>query len=204
MSSVAAQRTVRPVRHLAWRTAVAGNIAVVVPGAAVAVVIAAQDGRPVIAGTVALVSLLVAAFAVVPALRIRTRLEPGGVTTFWTGRLGSTTLPKEDVRRALVRTIYNSDGVSTNRHLFLLDAQDRTLLRMSDRWWTDEQLLTVAHHFEVTIESQNQPVHLVELRRTARQHLRWTERHRVTWSTLLVVSTFLACTAFAALATAAL
>ena len=204
MSSVAAQRTLRPVRHLAWRTAAAGNIAVVVPGAAVAGTIAAQDGRPVVAGFVALVALLVAVLIVVPALRIRTRLEPDGVTTFWTGRIGSAKLAKDQVRRAVVRTIYNSDGVSTNRHLFLLDDQDRTLLRMNDRWWTDEQLLSVAHHFAVTLESQNQPVHLAEVRRTARRQLRWTERHRITAGALLVVGTFAACSAFAALATAAL
>lgn len=204
MSSVAAQRTLRPVRHLAWRTAAAGNIAVVVPGAAVAGTIAAQDGRPVVAGSVALVALLVAVLIVVPALRIRTRLEPDGVTTFWTGRIGSTKLAKDQVRRAVVRTMYNSDGVSTNRHLFLLDDQDRTLLRMNDHWWTDEQLLSVAHHFAVTLESQNQPVHLAEVRRTARRQLRWTERHRVTAGALLVVGTFAACCGFAALATAAL
>ena len=204
MTSVAAQRTLRPLRQLAWRTAAAGNIAVVVPGAAVAVVIAAQDGRPVVAGFVALAALLVAVLVVVPPLRIRTRLEPDGITTFWTGRLGSTKLPKDAVRRAIIRTIYTGDGVSTDRHLFLLDEQDRTLLRMSDRWWTDEQLLGVAHHFAVGLESQNQPVHLAEVRRTARRQLRWTERHRVTAGALLVVGTFGLCSAFAALATAAL
>jgi hypothetical protein len=204
MSTVAAQQTLRPLRHLAWRTAAAGNIAVVVPGAAVAVVIAAQDGRPVVAGSVALVALLVAALVVVPALRIRTRLEPGGITTFWTGRIGSTTLLKDQVRRAVVRTIYNSDGVSTHRHLFLLDASDRTLLRMNDRWWTDEQLLTVAHHFPVTLESQNQPVHLAEVRRTARQQLRWIERHRITSRAVTVAGVFLLCLAFAWLTTGAL
>jgi hypothetical protein len=204
MSSVAAQQTLRPVRHLAWRTAAAGNIAIVVPGAAVAVTIAAQDGRPVVAGIVALVALLVAVLIIVPALRIRTRLEPGGITTFWTGRIGATTLPKDEVRRAIVRTIYNSDGVSTHRHLFLLDAEDRTLLRMSDRWWTDEQLLSVAHHFAVTLESQNQPVHLAEVRRTAHHQLRWTERHRITSGATMVVGTFLLCSAFAWLGTASL
>ena len=204
MSSVAAQRTLRPVRHLAWRTGTAGNIAVVVPGTAVAITFAVQSGRPVIAGFVALAALLVAALVLGPALRIRTQLEPQGITTFWTGRIGSTTLLKDQVRRAVVRTVYNSDGVSTNRHLFLLDEQDRTLLRMNDRWWTDEQLLSVAHHFPVTLETQNQPVHLAEVRRTARKQLRWTERHRLTAVALLVVGTFGLCTAFAALATAAL
>jgi hypothetical protein len=200
MSTAAvAEHTLRPLRHLAWRTTAAGNIAIVVPGSAVAVVLAAQEGRPVLAGVVAVVSLLVAAVVIVPALRIRTRLEPDGITTFWTRRLGAVHLARADVRRAVIRTIYNGDGVSTNRHLFLLDAADHTVYRMNDRWWTDEQLLTVAHHFGVTLESQNQPVHLVEVRRTAGHQLGWSERHRVTAIAALVVVVFLLCTAFAAL-----
>jgi hypothetical protein len=194
-----AERTLRPLRHLAWRTTAAGNIAIVVPGATVAVVIAAEDGRVVTAGVVALAALLVAVIVVVPALRIRTRLEPDGITTYWTSRMGEAHLARDDVRAAVIRTIYTSDGVSTNRHLFLLDAADRTRYRMNDRWWTDEQLLTVAHHFGVPLESQNQPVHLGELRRTAGQQLRWSERHRFTAVLGLVLGTFLLCVAFAAL-----
>jgi hypothetical protein len=199
-----AARTLRPLRHLGWRTTAAGNIAVVVPGAAVAVVIAAQDGRTVTAGLVAVMALVVAAIVIVPALRIRTRLESEGITTFWTLRIGAAHIRREDVRRAIVRTIYNGDGVSTTRHLFLLDAEEHALYRMSNRWWTDEQLLAVAHHFDVTLESQTLPVHLGEVRRTAPLQLRWSERHRFTATAALVVGTFLLCIAFAALVVSAL
>ncbi|MGT2425420.1 hypothetical protein [Amnibacterium kyonggiense] len=204
MTSIAAARTLRPLRHLAWRTTAAGNIAIVVPGAAVAVVVAAQDGHPVVAGVVGVVALAVAAVVILPALRIRTLLAADGITTFWTSRVGSHHLPRTEVARAVIRTIYNGDGVSTNRHLFLLDAQDRSVHRMSDRWWTDEQLLTVAHHVGVMVESQNQPVHLAEVRRTARSQLTWAERHRFAATALVIVGGFALCLAFAALATAAL
>jgi hypothetical protein len=204
MSTAAAERDLRPLRHLAWRTTAAGNIAVVVPGALVAVLIAIQDGRPVVAGVVGLVALLVAALVVGPALRMRTRLDPDGATTVWTNGFGTATLPRSAVKRGVVRTIYNGDGISTNRHLFLLDADDHTVLRMSDRWWTDEQLLAVAHHFGVALDAQNQPVHLAEVRRTAREQLTWTERHRITATALLVVGGFTICLAAAALANAAL
>jgi hypothetical protein len=199
-----ADRTLRPLRHLAWRTTAAGNIAIVVPGVIVAVTIAAQDGHPVIAGLVALLALGVAVLVVVPALRIRTRLDSDGLTTFWTRRLGAFHLARTEVQRAVIRTIYNGDGVSTNRHLFLVDAGDRSVHRMSDRWWTDEQLLTVAHHIGVTLESQSQPVHLAEVRRTARTQLSWSEKHRFTATVLAVGGAFLLCLGFAAIVTAAL
>lgn len=199
-----AERTLRPLRHLAWRTAAAGNIALVVPGAAVAVVIAAQAGRPVVAGLVGVVALVVAAVVILPALRIRTTLDADGITTFWTKRIGRAHLSRSEVRRAVVRTIYNGDGVSTNRHLFLLDSDDRAVHRMSDRWWTDEQLHAVAHHIGVTLESQIQPVHLAEVRRTARPQLGWSERHRFTAIATVIVGTIGLCLAFAALVTSAL
>ncbi|MGN6445945.1 hypothetical protein [Amnibacterium sp.] len=199
-----AERTLRPLRHLAWRTTAAGNIALVVPGAAVAIVIAAQTGRPVIAGVIGLVSLVVAAIVILPALRIRTLLDPDGITTYWTGRIGGAHLSRSQVARAVIRTIYNGDGVSTNKHLFLLDSGDRAIHRMSDRWWTDEQLLAVAHHIGAKLEALNQPVHLAEVRRTARSQLLWSERHRITATTVLVVVTFLLCLGFAALCTGAL
>jgi hypothetical protein len=199
-----AQRTLRPLRHLAWRTTAAGNVAIVVPGAVVGVVIAAQDGRPLVAGLVGLASFAVALIVIAPALRIRTRLEAGGLTTYWTHRLGALHLDRSQVRHAVVRTIYNGDGVSTNRHLFLLDDADRAVFRMSDRWWTDEQLLTVAHHVGVTLESQPQPVHLAEVRRTAYSQLRSAEKHRWTATVAGVVGAFLLCLAFAALVAGAL
>lgn len=204
MSTATAERTLRPLRHLAWRTSAAGNTAIVVPGATVAVVIAAQDGHPMTAGFVAVFALLVAVFAFVPALRIRIRLDEDGITTRWTRRVGASHLARGDVRRAVIRTIYNRDGVSTDRHLFLLDSGDRTVHRMNDRWWSDEQLLTVAHHFDVTLESQNLPVHMGEVRRTAHHQLTWAERHRLLATAALVVLGFLACGAFAALVTGAL
>lgn len=197
-------RTLRPLRHLAWRTTAAGNIAIVVPGAAVAAVIAAQEGRALAAGLVAVAALVFAAVIILPALRIRTRLDADGITTFWTKRIGSAHLARAQVQRAVIRTIYNSDGVSTNRHLFLLDDADHAVHRMSDRWWTDEQLLAVAHHIGAALESQPQPVHLAEVRRTAYSQLVWSEQHRILSTAATVLGGLALCLAFAALATTAL
>lgn len=196
--------TLRPLRHLAWRTTVAGNVAIIVPGAIVTIVIAIQDGRPVIAVAAGAIALLLTALIILPALRIRTTLDPDGITTYWTTRIGALRIARERVRRSVIRTIYNPDGVSTNRHLFLLDDQEHTVLRMSDRWWTDEQLLTVAHHFGAPLESHNQPVHLAEVRRSAASQLRWAERHSITAIAALIAGGFLLCLGFAALANAAL
>ena len=203
-TALGGQRVLRPLRHLRWRTTAAGNIAVVVPGAAVAIGLAVQDGHGVLAGLIGLVALLVAALVIVPALRIRIRLDPDGLTTFWTRHLGAAHLSADAVTRTVIRTIYNGDGISTNRHLFVLDEADHVVHRMSDRWWTDEQLLTVAHHLAVPLETQNQPVHLAEVRRTARSHLMWTERHRILAGTALVIVAFALCLGFAWLTTTAL
>jgi hypothetical protein len=197
------ERVLRPLRHLPWRMTAAGNIGLFVPGAGVAVWLALQDGRPVVAAVVVAVVLGIAAFVIVPALRIRTRLDGDGITTFWIGRHRTAHLDRERVARAVVRTIYNGDGISTNRHLFLLDADERPVHRMSTRWWTDEQLLTVAHHFAVPLDSQAQPMHLAEVRRVAGSHLRWAERHRATALVATLTGGFLLCVAFAWLTTAA-
>lgn len=198
------QRILRPLRHLRWRSTAAGNIAVVVPGAAVAIGLAVHDGHGVLAGIIGLVTLAVAAIVIVPALRIRIRLDPDGLTTFWRRHAGAAHLDGDVVARTVIRTIYNGDGISTNRHLFVLDQSDHVVHRMSDRWWTDEQLLTVAHHFAVPLETQNQPVHLAEVRRTARSHLGWAERHRILAGTALVTVGFALCLGFAWLTTIAL
>jgi hypothetical protein len=203
-TALGGRRTLRPLRHLHWRTTAAGDITVVVPGAVVGIVLAVQNGHGVLAGLIGLAALLVVAFVIVPALLIRTRLEPDGITTFWTTRMGAAHLGSDVVRRSVIRTIYNGDGISTNRHLFVLDEHDRTLYRMNNRWWTDEQLLSVAHHLSVPLDTQNQPVHLAEVRRTARGQLGWTERHRILAVTALVLVAFAACAAFAWLTTAAL
>jgi hypothetical protein len=199
-TALGSERTLRPLRHLPWRSTAAGNIALFVPGGAIAIVLSLADGRPVAAAIVAAVVLGAAAFIVLPALRIRTTLDPDGITTFWSRRR-SAHVARDQVSRAVVRTIYNGDGISTNRHLFLLDDAEQPVYRMSSRWWTDEQLLTVAHHFAVPLDSQPHPIHLAEVRRTAPDHLRWTERHRVLALGGTIVGGFLLCLGFAWLTT---
>jgi hypothetical protein len=189
------------VRHLTWRTTAAGNIALIVPGAAVAITVAAQQGRAVTAGLVGVAALLVAVVVVVPALRIRTRLTADGIVSHWTRRFGADRIDRDRVHRAIIRTVYNSDGITTYRHLFLLDGEGRTVHRMTGRWWDVEQLRAVARHFDVALETQEQPVHLVELRRTAREQLRWSERHRITATAVAITVAFLLCVAFSALTT---
>jgi hypothetical protein len=196
------ERVLRPLRHLPWRTTAVGNIAIFVPGGAVAVALAVGKGDLLLAGLVVAIVLAAAAFVVVPALRIRIRLDPDGVTTFWRGgRMRH--LGREEVTRAAVRTVYNGDGITTNRHLFLLDGAEHPLHRMTTRWWTDEQLLTVAHHFSVPLDSQPQPVHLAELRRVTPMHLQWNERHPVLGAAVLLVGGFGLCLAYAWITTAA-
>jgi hypothetical protein len=202
-TALGSPRVLRPLRHLPWRSTAAGNIAMVAPGAAVAAAIAIRDARPVMAALVLGVVAVYSVIVVVPALRIRMLLDEDGVTTMWARHRGAKRIERSVITHAVIRTIYNGDGVSTNRHLFLLDESDRPVHRMSTRWWTDEQLLTIAHHFHVPLDSQTQPVHLVEVRRTAPHHLAWSERHRVLAGIVLVAGGFVLCFAFAWLTTAA-
>src|SRR5207253_249145 len=121
--------------HLPWRSTAAGNIALFVPGGAVAMVLSIVDGRPLVAAVIAIVLVAAAVLVILPALRIRTRLDGDGITTWWTRRRGSAHIARNEVSRAVIRTIYNGDGISTNRHLFLLDDAERPVFRMSSRWW---------------------------------------------------------------------
>ena len=203
-TDISAPRTVRPLRHLHWYRTAIGNIALVVPGAAVGIVLGVQNGRTVPAAALVAVVIITAALVVVPALNIRLVMDRDGVRSFWTGGSVDRWIARQDVRRAVLRTVYNGDGVTTNQHLFLLNASGRPALRMSDRWWSHDQLLAVAQYFDVSLETQEQPVQLAELRRVAPGELRWTERHRITANALLVIGGFLLCLAFAAIAVAAI
>lgn len=202
-TDISAPRTLRPLRHLHWYRTAIGNIALVIPGATVGIVLGVQNGHPVPAAALVGIAILTAALVIVPAMNIRLVMDRDGVQSSWKGRAVDRRIARQDIRRAILRTVYNGDGVTTNQHLFLLNASGRAVLRMSDRWWSHDQLLAVAHHFDVSLETQEQPVQLAELRRAAPDELRWTERHRIAANALLVIGGFLLCLTFAAIAVAA-
>lgn len=202
-TEISAPRTIRPMRHLHWYRTATGNIALVAPGAAVGIVFAIQDGRIVPAAALVALLMITVAIVIMPALNIRLVMDRDGAQSSWKRGSIDRRIARQDIRRAVLRTVYNGDGVTTNQHLLLLNAAGRPALRMSDRWWSHDQLLAVAHHFDVTLETQAQPVHLAELRRAAPEELRWTERHRITSNAIVGIVGYLLCLVFAAIAVAA-
>ncbi len=169
-------RTLLPFRHLRWRSTVVALVAAAGPVCGVTVWLALQSGN--LLPALALTGLILAAAALLTwrVAASRTVLEPDGLRT-WTPRRHDVHVSRGRVVRAAVRSVRSSDGRRVIRHLFLLDAQDRTVHRMCDRWWTDEQIGRVARHFEVPIETSPEAVQLNELRRTVRHQLQWDERH---------------------------
>lgn len=203
-TDISAPRTIRPLRHLHWYRTAVGNIALVVPGATVGTVLAAQNGHTLAAAALVVIAIITAAVVIVPATVIGLVMDRDGIRRVWNRGSTDPRIARQDVRRAILRTVYNGDGVTTNQHLFLLNASGRPALRMSDRWWSHDQMIAVAHHFDVLLEVQEQPVQLAELRRVAPQELRWTERYRLPANGILVIGGFLLCLAFAAFAEVAI
>ena len=169
-------RTLLPFRHLRWRSTVVALIAAAGPTCGVTIWMALQDGHLVPALVLTALIVVAAALLTWRVTASRIVLEPDGLR-MWTPRRHDVHVSRGRITRAVVRSVHSPDGRRVVRHLFLLDSQERTVHRMCDKWWTDEQIGRVARHFEVPVESLPEAVHLSELRRTVRQQLQWDERH---------------------------
>lgn len=179
MTSAAGSETLLPVRHGLTAARIAALLGVCVPPSAAAVLIAQESGRLLPAVLLSALAAVLVLAAIATPFSNRLRLEPGLVRS---GRPGDArAIRSGDVRTAVLRRIETRDELDSHRNLFLVDGSGRTVLRMSDRWWTEAQMLRVVAHLGLTIQSTEETVYLSELRRTAPEQLRWLERHGWTW-----------------------
>ncbi|MCU1474895.1 MAG: hypothetical protein JWQ92_2963 [Amnibacterium sp.] len=183
--------TLQPFRQRYWLPIVGSLVAAVVPVYITAFVIASTGGRIVPVSVAAAVTLVIAALVAWRFSRARLVLQAGGMVEH--GLLGRTrTTPREAVASAVLLALYDTQSVQTRRQLFVLDAGERTLLRMSGASWSDQHMRTVLRHFDVLVETIDTPMTLHDLRHTRPGILRWSERHP--WrGNLLMISLGLVC-----------
>lgn len=185
--------TLRPFRQRYWLPIVGSLVAAVVPVYATAFMIAATDiGRRMLPVSVAAgVTLVIAALVAWRFSRARLVLDEEGVTEY-----GLLSRPRRtaraDAASALSLALYDPQSVQTRRQLFILDAAERTRLRMSGGSWTDQHMTTVLRHLDVLLETIDNPMTLGDLRQTRPALLRWSERHPWRWN-LVTVAVGAAC-----------
>lgn len=204
-STVAAARavgtvTLQPFRQRYWLPIVGSLIAAVVPVYATAFMIASTGGRIGPVSVAAAITLVVAALVAWRFSRARLVLDEEGVIEY-----GLLTRPRRtarsDVAAALTLALYDAQSVQTRRQLFLVDSAERTRLRMSGGSWTDQHMSAVLRHFDVLLETIENPMTIGDLRQTRPSLLRWSERHPWRWNLVLVVIGVVCCVGVAITAT---
>ncbi|MGN6742017.1 MAG: hypothetical protein ACTHJL_01800 [Amnibacterium sp.] len=192
--------TLQPFRQRYWLPIVGSLIAAVVPVYATAFTIASTGGRIGPVSVAAGVTLVVAALVAWRFSRARLVLDEEGVIEY-----GLLTRPRRtsraDVAAALSLALYDPQSVQTRRQLFLVDGAERTRLRMSGGSWTDQHMSAVLRHFDVLLETIENPMTLGDLRQTRPSLLRWSERHPWRWNLVLVAIGVVCCVTIAITAT---
>lgn len=192
--------TLKPFRQRYWLPIVGSLVAAVVPVYVTGFVIASTGGRIVPVSVAAVVTLVIAALVAWRFSRARLVLHPGGMVEH--GLLGRTrSTPREAVASAVLLALYDTQSVQTRRQLFVLDADERTVLRMSGASWTDQHMRTVLRHFDVLVETVDTPMTLHDLRHTRPGILRWGERHPWRGNLLMIAIGLVCCVSIAITAT---
>jgi hypothetical protein len=192
--------TLKPFRQRYWLPIVGSLIAAVVPVYATAFVIASTGGRIEPVSVAAAVTLVIAGLVAWRFSRARLVLRADGMVEH--GLLGRTrTTPRASVASAVLLALYDTQSVQTRRQLFVLDAEERTLLRMSGASWSDQHMRLVLRHFDVLVETIDTPMTLHDLRHTRPGILRWTERHPWRANLLMVALGLVCCVSIAVTAT---
>jgi hypothetical protein len=195
--------TLRPFRQRYWLPIVGSLVAAVVPVYITAFVIGSDGGSIAPVSVAAVVTLVIAALVAWRFSRARLVLHAGGMDEHGLlGRIRRT--PREAVASAVLLALYDTQSVQTRRQLFVLDAQDRTLLRMSGSSWTDQHMRIVLRHFDVLVETIDTPMTLHDLRHTRPSILRWSERHPWRGNLLMITIGLVCCVTIAITATLAL
>jgi hypothetical protein len=197
MTTTARPATVllRPSRPAPWAAVIPGLVAAVLPPYATAFLLAAPRGRFLAISIAAAITLLLVLAVGWRLARTRVLMDDRGIVEHWL--LGTRRTAAEQVASALVITLYDSQSLLPRRQLFLLDAQQRTLLRLGGRWWNDAAMTAVLRHFDIPVETAPDPVTLRELRRSRGAQLRWYERHPVLCTVCLVPIGVLVCAGIA-------
>lgn len=178
---------------------VAPVIAAFLPADIAAIVVAANGGNVVLALFGVALTLCVGLKLIWLFAQTRLQLDPGVLTEY--GMFRSRRATAQRVASAALVTVYDEGSLQPRPQLFLLDAAGRTLLRMRGRYWTDDQMRTVAGHFDVPVSEVLEPITRRELRILHGPRLSWTERHNVASTVLLVSAGVATCAVISVLAT---
>ncbi|MCS5736290.1 hypothetical protein [Herbiconiux daphne] len=85
-------------------------------------------------------------------------------------------IPAKRVATALMLEVYRGVSTETTTQLFLLDSTGELLLRLRGEFWSDRDIETVAHAFDVPVRRLPDPVTSARLRAESPELLYWFER----------------------------
>lgn len=192
--------TLKPFRQRYWVPIVGSLVAAVVPVDATAFVIASTGGNILPVSIAAAVTLAIACLVAWRFSRAKLVLDPQGMVEYGLlSRPRST--PREAVAGAVTLALYDAQSVQTRRQLFVVDANEHTLLRMSGGTWSDQHMSTVLRHFDVLVQTVDTPMTLRDLRQTRPALLRWSERHPWGGGAIAVALGLVCCVSIAVTAT---
>lgn len=193
----------RPVQQPSWRRVAVSVLALFVPVYATSFAVAAGTRHY---GAVALASgitLLAIAAIALGFSRVGLVLHPDGLTEY--GLLSRARFtPLSRIASAATVRLYDPQTLDSWHQLFLLDDRRRTLVRLRGKYWSDEQIRTVANHAGARIEQSEEPMTLPDLRRARRAQLYWFERHPVLYVIAIATGGTVVALAVAASATSSL
>jgi hypothetical protein len=179
---------------------VAALLATLLPGFVTSFVLASSGGdvRPV--SVLAAVTVLLVAALAWRFTRTRLQLDGRGIIEYRLF-LPARRITTGQVASAVMLTLYDDETLRQRRQLFLLDAEERTVLRLRGGSWTDAQISAVARHVDVAVRTFAEPVTLRQLRRDRARQLSWQERHPIAVVAVLVAVVVPVCVTVATVVT---
>jgi|SRR6478735_2090805 len=171
----ATQETVlRPYRHLFTRGVVA-VLALTTPVFAVLYWLTVPGGawEAVLAAHVLVVAATV--IAVRAFLNAAVILSPDGLRVR-DGFGRPRPVRNADIGSTLLVQLYESSTLDTLPQLFVIDRDDRTLLRMRGRFWAPADLERVAEHLDAPVTRLEEALTVAQLRHRCPRRVAWYER----------------------------
>jgi hypothetical protein len=165
---------VRPFARLLWQVV----LAVVLfcgPIVTTALVLTVPDGPWFV--VVVFVVLVLIAIVLMFVQFSRTRITATDDALIEHTILGKTVVvPMDSIASVVMLEMHRSMASESRLQLFVLDKDDRWILRMRGEYWTRDDIEKIAARVTVPIERQSKPVTLTELQLTRPAMLYWFER----------------------------
>ncbi|THG33019.1 hypothetical protein [Naasia lichenicola] len=93
--------------------------------------------------------------------------------------------PRTDIASTVVVSVTDGNSPTAYKQLFVLDALERTRIRLRGQFWGEDAIEAVVHAFDVPTLRVSEPTTMADLRGTYGDKLYWHERHPI-WRAMLM------------------